>query len=45
MAYHKFWQIEKEEAHQEYLDSIEQYRLANGYAVPGEFVVGLGLKD
>jgi ubiquinone/menaquinone biosynthesis C-methylase UbiE len=44
LAYHKFSQETKDEAHFEYLDSIKQFHGQNGYAVPGEFVVAVGFK-
>jgi hypothetical protein len=44
LAYHKFPQQTKDEAHSEYLESIKPFRQANGYAVPGEFVVAVGHK-
>src|SRR5438045_8062585 len=44
LAYHKFSQQTKDEAHAEYLDSIKPFRRDNGYAVPGEFVVAIGFK-
>jgi hypothetical protein len=34
----------KVEAHEEYLASIERYRIREGYSVPGEFVVVAGTK-
>jgi ubiquinone/menaquinone biosynthesis C-methylase UbiE len=45
MAYHKFSESVKEEVHKEYLDSIHQWRNGTGYAIPGEFVVGVGEKN
>ena len=44
LAYHKFSEQIKDEAHAEYLDSIKSFRRDKGYAVPGEFVVAVGLK-
>jgi len=44
LAYHKFPQQTREEAHSEYLESIKMYKRENGYAVPGEFVVAVGYK-
>ena len=44
LAYHKFSDQVKNEAHIEYLDSINPFRQGNGYAVPGEFVVAVGYK-
>ena len=32
------------EAREEYLMSIAQYRNGDSYAVPGEFVIGIGSK-
>jgi hypothetical protein len=44
LAYHKFSDQVKNEAHIEYLDSIKPFRQGTGYAVPGEFVVAIGYK-
>jgi ubiquinone/menaquinone biosynthesis C-methylase UbiE len=44
LAYGKFDDETKEEAHREYLDSIEPYRNGTGYEIPGEFVVTKGIK-
>ena len=44
LAYHKFSEAVKNEAHAEYLDSIKMYRQGDGYAIPGEFVVARGFK-
>jgi len=43
LAYHKFSEQVKGEAHSEYLASIEKYKKGNGYEVPGEFIVGRGV--
>jgi SAM-dependent methyltransferase len=45
LAYHKFSEQVKNEAHVEYLDSIKSYQQGSGYAVPGEFVVAMGMKS
>ena len=45
LAYSRFDQSAREEAHAEYLSSIEPWRTADGYAVPGEFVVARGLRN
>lgn len=42
LAYARFDERTQEEAHDEYLDSISPYRRGDAYAIPGEFVVGLG---
>lgn len=42
LAYSRFDQSVREDAHAEYLSSIEPYRRGEGYAVPGEFVVAHG---
>jgi hypothetical protein len=42
LAYSRFDERTREEAHGEYLASIEPYRRGTGYAIPGEFVVALG---
>jgi ubiquinone/menaquinone biosynthesis C-methylase UbiE len=44
LAYSRFDDQTKQEAHTEYLASIERYRSATGYSIPGEFVVTRGLK-
>jgi ubiquinone/menaquinone biosynthesis C-methylase UbiE len=44
LAYRKFDEKTKQEAHQEYLDSISQYRNGNGYDIPGEFLVVRGFR-
>ena len=45
LAYHKFSEPVKNEAHAEYLNSIKSFQQGAGYAVPGEFVVAMGFKD
>lgn len=42
LAYARFDEATREEAHTEYLASIAQYRQGEGYRIPGEFVVGRG---
>jgi ubiquinone/menaquinone biosynthesis C-methylase UbiE len=44
LAYHKFSDQIKNEAHIEYLDSIKSFQEGKGYNVPGEFVVAIGYK-
>jgi ubiquinone/menaquinone biosynthesis C-methylase UbiE len=44
LAYHKFSDQIKNEAHIEYLNSIKPFQEGKGYAVPGEFVVAIGHK-
>jgi ubiquinone/menaquinone biosynthesis C-methylase UbiE len=44
LAYSKFSPQDKDEAHQEYLESIEQYRRGEGFDIPGEFVFMLARK-
>lgn len=44
LAYQKFDEQTRHEAHTEYLDSISEYRNGNGYQIPGEFVVASGVK-
>jgi ubiquinone/menaquinone biosynthesis C-methylase UbiE len=44
LAYHKFSDQVKKEAHIEYLDSIKPFQQGKGYAIPGEFVVAIGFK-
>jgi len=42
MAYSRFDEATRAEAHAEYLDSIRGYRAGEGYRIPGEFVVVRG---
>ena len=42
LAYSRFDEQTREEAHLEYLASIESYRTGERYEIPGEFVVGVG---
>ena len=44
LAYARFNDQVKEEARAEYIRSIEPFRTATGYAIPGEFVVAVGYK-
>ncbi len=44
LAYSKFSAEEREAAHGEFLESIEQYRNEGGYEIPGEFVFMLASK-
>lgn len=44
LAYQKFDEKTKIEAHQEYLKSIEPFRNGHGYEIPGEFVVARAYK-
>jgi ubiquinone/menaquinone biosynthesis C-methylase UbiE len=44
LAYSKFSDQTREEAHAEYLASIERYQEQSGYHIPGEFVVTRGRK-
>ncbi|MFT5202594.1 MAG: ubiquinone/menaquinone biosynthesis C-methylase UbiE [Candidatus Aldehydirespiratoraceae bacterium] len=45
LAYSKFDDAIKHEVHQEYLESIAEYRDGSGaYRVPGEFVIASGIK-
>lgn len=44
LAYRKFDDETKEEAHLEYLDSISEYKKGEGYEIPGEFVVAKAVK-
>lgn len=44
LAYKNFDEKTRKEAHAEYLSSISKYRNGNGYQIPGEFVVGRGIK-
>lgn len=44
LAYSRFTDQMREDAHAEYLASIAPYRTEEGYAIPGEFVVARGVK-
>lgn len=44
MAYARFDEATREEAHREYLEAIEPHRDGDGYRLPGEFVVVAGRK-
>ena len=44
LAYSKFSDGVKTEVHKEYIESIKSYKQADGYQVPGEFVVAIGFK-
>ncbi len=44
LAYSRFDERTRDEAHAEYLASIEPYRNGRGYRIPGEFVVVRGTK-
>ena len=44
LAYSRFSEHTKAEAHKEYLGSLAPYRQDEGYAVPGEFVIVAGVK-
>lgn len=44
MAYSRFDDATRAEAHAEYLESIQAFREGNGYCIPGEFVVVRGEK-
>jgi ubiquinone/menaquinone biosynthesis C-methylase UbiE len=45
LAYGRFDAATREEAHAEYLASIADFRVGDGYEVPGEFVVASGWKE
>lgn len=45
LAYSKFDNKTKQEAHLEYLRYIKKYRNGNGYNLPGEFVIVKGFKN
>lgn len=45
LAYAKFDEQTKSDAHADYLESIEPYRKDSSYAIPGEFVVATGLRS
>lgn len=45
LAYRKFDEETRKEAHQDYLETIEPYRKETGYEIPGEFVIAKGFKS
>lgn len=45
LAYSRFDAQVRDAVRDEYLASIDTFRHENGYAVPGEFVIGVGRKD
>ncbi|MFU8860952.1 MAG: class I SAM-dependent methyltransferase [Cyclonatronaceae bacterium] len=45
LAYDKFDEDTRAGAHEEYLDSISEFRVGDGYEIPGEFVVAAGKKS
>lgn len=45
LAYSRFDAQTREEAHAEYLASIDRYRNGSGYQIPGEFVVVCGVRE
>lgn len=45
LAYFKFSETVQKEVCEEYLTSIEPFKTENGYAIPGEFVIGTGIKE
>jgi ubiquinone/menaquinone biosynthesis C-methylase UbiE len=44
LAYSRFDEATRDAAHKEYLDSIAEWKVGDGYKVPGEFVVAAGRK-
>jgi ubiquinone/menaquinone biosynthesis C-methylase UbiE len=44
LAYNKFTDDVKKEAHAEYIESIKPWLNGRGYAIPGEFVIAIGYK-
>lgn len=44
LAYFKFSETVQKEVRDEYLASIEKYKTGNGYSIPGEFIIGSGIK-
>ena len=44
LAYFKFPENVQKEACEEYLASIKRYKTEKGYSIPGEFIIGLGIK-
>jgi SAM-dependent methyltransferase len=44
LAYSRFDAAMRDEAHAEYLASIQRYQHGGGYAIPGEFVIARGRK-
>jgi ubiquinone/menaquinone biosynthesis C-methylase UbiE len=44
LAYSRFDEPTRGGAHRQYLDSIAAFREGSGYAIPGEFVIGRGVR-
>jgi hypothetical protein len=44
LAYSRFDEKTRDEAHAEYIESMAPYRNGNGFEIPGEFVVVRGVK-
>ena len=44
LAYAHFDAATRDAVREEYLHSVEPYRLGEAYAIPGEFVIGYGVK-
>lgn len=44
LAYFKFPETVQKEVRDEYLASIEKYKVGKGYSIPGEFIIGCGIK-
>lgn len=45
MAYSRFDKNIRNEAKIEYIESIKPFKTENGYEIPGEFVICMGVKD
>ena len=45
MAYSRFDEATRKEAKIEYINSIEPFKIQNGYEIPGEFVICSGRKN
>ncbi|SMO53338.1 class I SAM-dependent methyltransferase [Solitalea koreensis] len=45
MAYSRFTEETKKEAHKEYIHSIKSFKKRNNYFIPGEFVITMGYKS
>jgi SAM-dependent methyltransferase len=44
LAYSRFDETQRAEAHAEYLESIADFRRGEGFAIPGEYVVASGVR-
>jgi hypothetical protein len=45
LAYDRFDEPTRADAHREYLETIREFRSGDGYRIPGEFVVGIARRS